>query len=146
MTAANSVVWGDCCYCLLGLLALQLAQHFRHLDSQTESSYRHQLLDLVWNLHDRGMDFCVYSQRPDGLWDDAIYLTTTEKSFREIARVPANPLVIDEWKGTVAVMRINALPSPDSPQEIWGADCLVEGDFVFFGDKELLSSIHTCLQ
>jgi hypothetical protein len=91
------------------------------------------------------MDFHVYSQRPDGLWDDAIYLTTTEKSFREIARVPANPLVIDDWKGSVAVMRINAFPSPDSPQEIWGDDCLVEGDFVLFGDKELLASIHTCL-
>jgi hypothetical protein len=50
-------------------------------------------------------------------------LTTTEKSFREIARVPANPLALDEWKGSVAVMRINALPSPDSPQEICGEEC-----------------------
>jgi hypothetical protein len=131
--------------CLLGLLALQLAQHFRHLDSQTESNYRHQLVDLVWKLHDGGMDFRVLSQRPDGLWDAALYLTTTEKTLREIAQVPVNPRVINEWKGSVAVMRINALPSPESPQETWGNDCLVEGDFVFFGDKDCYPQFtHIC--
>jgi hypothetical protein len=34
------------------------------------------------------------------------------------------------------------LSSPDSPYDIWGEDCLVEGDFAFFGDKDLFRSIR----
>jgi hypothetical protein len=53
--------------------------------------------------------------------------------------------MLHEWKGTVAIYRFGTLPSPDSPYEVYGEDCLVEGDFVYFGDKDLIRSIHLIL-
>ncbi len=111
-----------------------------------EPGYRAQLSRLVWKLHDKGMEFRVYSQRPDGLWDDGLYLTMTDKTFQEIALLRVNPAMLDQWKRTVAIFRMNSLLSSDSPYEIWGEDCLIEGDFVFFGDKEMILSIRQCLK
>jgi hypothetical protein len=134
---------------LIGLLLVVVLQLFILLQPSQytpKSGYRVELSRLVWKLHDKGLEFQVYSQRPDGLWDDGVYLTTTDKTFREIARVPANPDFLDQWEGTVAIYRMNSLPSPDSPYDLWGNDCLVEGEFVFFGDKELIRSIRHCLE
>jgi hypothetical protein len=108
-------------FILLGLLTtvvvLQLCILLRPPQAIPEPGYRAQLSNLVWKLHDKGLEFRVYSQRPDGLWDDGVYLTTTDKTFREIARVPANPDLLDQWGGTVSIYRMNSLPSPDSPYD-----------------------------
>ncbi|MFL5241237.1 MAG: hypothetical protein ACJ8FY_03945 [Gemmataceae bacterium] len=98
---------------------------------------RARLSDLVWKLHDKGLDFRMVSQRPDGLWDEDVYLTTTDKTFREITKYPVNPQFVDKWKGTVAVMRRDA--------EGMGDDCFSYGEFLFFGDPEMITKIRLFL-
>jgi hypothetical protein len=131
---------------LTAIIVIQLLILSKTHEPTPANGYKNQLTNLVWSLHDKGLEFRAYSQRPDGLWDDGVYLTTTDKTFREIARVPANPDLLDQWKGTVAIYRMGSLPTNDSPYDVFGEDCLIEGDFVFFGDKELIRSIHQCLE
>jgi hypothetical protein len=69
------------------------------------ATVKDRLSDLVWRLHDKCLDFRVISQRPDGLWDQDVYLTTTDKTLAELTKWPVNPDFVDKWKGTVAVMR-----------------------------------------
>jgi hypothetical protein len=130
---------------LTAVLGLQLCILLRPHQRIGLPGYRSQLAALVWKLRDHGMEFTVYSQWPDGLWDDGVYITTTDKTFREIALLRVNPTMLDTWKGNVAIMRMNSLPGTDSPYDTWGEACLVEGDFVFFGDKEMIRSIHDIL-
>jgi hypothetical protein len=98
---------------------------------------RVRLADLVWKLHDKGLEFRAVSQRPDGLWDNGVYLTTTDKTFHQLTKWPINSDLLDKWSGTVVLMRRD--------QEGLGEDCLAAGEFVFFGDPELIGKIRKCL-
>jgi hypothetical protein len=84
---------------LTAVVVLQVCTLARPHRATTMPGYRTQLAALVWKLRDNGMEFKVYSQRPDGLWDDGVYLTTTDKTFREIASLRVNPAMLDQWQG-----------------------------------------------
>src|SRR5260370_40635405 len=98
---------------------------------------RAQLSDLVWKLHDKGLDFRVISRRPDGLWEQDVYLTTADKTLAELTKWPINPDFVDKWKGTVAVIH-------RGPEGL-GDDCFTYGEFVFVGDRDFIEKIRQCL-
>jgi hypothetical protein len=102
--------------------------------------------ELVTKLRAFGVDLRVVSQRDDGLWDTAIYLTNTDKDKQALKKVPADPGYLDLWQGTVVVMRLGNLAHYENQLDHWGDACLVNGEFVFFGDKELLKEIRRCME
>jgi len=124
-------------FLLAVVFVLQLAILLKPASSVPAATPRARLSDLVWKLHDKGLDFRVISQRPDGLWDEDVCLTTTDKNLGELTKWPINPDFVDKWKGTVAIMRRD----PDG----LGDDCFVYGDFVFFGDIDFIERIRRCL-
>ena len=79
----------------------------------------------------------MISQRPDGLWDQDVYLTTSDKTLAELTKWPINPDFVDdvERHGRRHASRTGGL----------GDDCFVYGDFVFFGDKDFIEKIRHCL-
>ncbi len=124
-------------FLLAVVIVFQLAILLKPSSSVPAATPRARLSDLVWKLHDKGLDFRVISQRPDGLWDEDVYLTTTDKTLRELTKWPVNPDFVDKWKGTVAIMRRDP--------EGMGDGCFVFGDFVFFGDRDFIEKIRQCL-
>jgi hypothetical protein len=87
------------------LTRAQIAILIRPAAPEPSATGRARLSSLVWKLHDKGLDFRVISQRPDGLWDEDVYLTTADKTLGELCKWPVKPDLADKWKGTVAVMR-----------------------------------------
>jgi hypothetical protein len=118
-------------------IALQINLVWRSSNSTPATTRRARLADLIWKLHDKGLEFRVVSQRPDGLWDEDAFLTTTHKTLRELTKWPVNSDFADRWAGTIVIMR-------RSDDELGDASW-VYGDFVFFGDKELLDKVRHCL-
>jgi hypothetical protein len=43
-------------------------------------------------------------------------------------------------------MRLGNLAHYENQLDHWGDACLVNGEFVFFGDKELLKEIRRCME
>jgi hypothetical protein len=124
-------------FLLAAVIVFQLAILLKPASSVPAATARTRLSDLVWKLHDKGLDFRVISQRPDGLWDEDVYLTTSDKTLRELTKWPVNPDFVDKWKGTVAIMRRDA--------EGMGNDCFAYGEFVFFGDPDFIEKIRRSL-
>jgi len=124
-------------FLLAVVIVLQLAILLKPASSVPAATPRARLSDLVWKLHDKGLDFHVVSQRPDGLWHEELYLTTTGKTLGELTKWPINPDFVDKWNGTVAVMHRD----PEGIRD----DCFVYCDFVFFGDKDFIEKIRDCL-
>ncbi len=84
------------------------------------------------------MEFRAVSQRPDGLWDEGVYLTTSDKDLSELTQWPINSDFADPWTGTVVVLH--------GGQEDIGDASLGYGEYVFFGDRELLAKIRQSLE
>jgi hypothetical protein len=118
-------------------IVIQLAILLKPAPSVPAATPRARLAALVWKPHDKPLEFRAVSSRPDGLWDDGVYLTTTEKTLRELTQWPVNSDFADRWAGTIVIMR-------RSDDELGDASW-VYGDFVFFGDKELLDKVRHCL-
>src|SRR5260370_25830869 len=88
-------------FLLAVVIVFQLAILLKPSSSVPAATPRARLSDLVWKLHDKGLDFRVISQRPDGLWDEDVSLTQTTKTLRVLTKWPVNPDFVDKWKGTV---------------------------------------------
>jgi hypothetical protein len=112
------------------VIVFQLAILLKPASSLPATTARDRLSQLVWKLHDNGLDFRAVSARPDGLWDDSIYLTTTDKTLRELTQWPMNPTYVEHWAGTVVIVRGPVEGLEDSSFEF--------GEWTFFGDKDLV--------
>jgi hypothetical protein len=144
MSRAN---WGRVLTALLGIAIVgQIVMLVRPTPPQSLEVARTHLEELVNKLHCIGVDVRVVSQRDDGQWDNAIYLTKTNKGEQELKKVPADPGLLDHWQGTIVVMRLGNHARYDNQLEHWGDACLVNDGFVFFGDRELLKEISRCIE
>src|SRR6202158_4326540 len=121
------------------VIVLQLAILLRPNPSTPAATAQGRLAELVWKLHDNGLEFRAVSARADGLWDDSIYLTTTDKTLRELTKWPINSDFADRWTGTIVIMRLRR------GDDGLGGASWVYGHHTFFGDKELLDRVRHCL-
>jgi hypothetical protein len=143
----SRVNYGRILTLLLGAATLgQILMLVRPSPPQSLEIARTQFEAIVAKLRSTGVDLRVVSQRGDGLWDNAIYLTKTNKGEQDLKKVPADPGYLDHWQGTVVVMRLGNQARYDHQLDLWGDACLVNGGFVFFGDKELLKEIRRCME
>jgi hypothetical protein len=130
----RSVVVGLLCLIIV-LQILILSQPKKQIVPNTG---RARLADLIWKLRDKGLEFRAVSQRPDGLWDQAVYLTTTEGTLADLTHWPVSPEALDKWKGTVVLMRAG----PEGLSE----GSIVFGEFCFFGDPDFVEKIRQTLR
>jgi hypothetical protein len=73
------------------------------------------------------------------------YLTRTQQGWEELANRPKVAERVASWRGTVYCERMVSPASRDLQIDLWGDCCWSVGPFVFFGDRELLTEIRTCL-
>jgi hypothetical protein len=75
---------------------------------------------------------------PDGCHDDledGCYITTTNKTRRELAAIPRLAEAIEQWQGTVHVCRVNAA---EMELHFFGSHYLIDEPYLIFGDAEML--------
>jgi hypothetical protein len=119
------------------VIVLQLAILLRPNPSTPAATAQGRLAELVWKLHDNGLEFRAVSARPDGLWDDGLYLTRSDTTVREFTKCQMNPQAPDPWSGMVIVTR--------RPIKSLNDSCFVYQEWTFFGDQEMVDRIRQCL-
>ncbi len=128
--------------CLL-VLGLLLASVF--LASPPVQGVRTQgweLAQFIEHLHARGVRVRVIPTRADGRLDQSAYLTEDpDETWASCAQKVQLVEYVDRWRGTALVQRHTAesclvLPLDEGENRCW------IGDFVLFGDKELLRRIQ----
>lgn len=144
MSRAN---WGRVLTLLLAAAIFgQMVMLVRPTPTECPEVVRSHFEEIVAKLRAAGVHLRVVSQREDGRWDNAIYLTKTNKGEQDLKKVPADLGFLARWQGTVVVMRLGNQARYDNQLDLWGDACLVSGEFVFFGDKELLREIRKCME
>jgi hypothetical protein len=103
------------------------------------------LAHLVERLRAGGLDLRAVSVDKGGTAQHNLFLTTTDKGWEQLHAVPKVPECIDRWRGTVYCEQVFDPHTRVQQQRLWGDCCLRAGPFLFFGDRELLGRIRTCL-
>jgi hypothetical protein len=99
--------------------------------------------DLVEHLNAQGEPVRVVpSSGLNGL-EAGVYLTTTDKSWEDLVRLPAAPERIDDWKGTVYCSKA---ATSTTTLELWGNCGQREGSILMFGDATLRDRITGVLR
>jgi hypothetical protein len=99
--------------------------------------------DLVEHLNAKGEPVRVVpSSGLHGL-ETGVYLTTTDKAWEDLVRLPAAPERIDDWKGTVYCSKAS---TSTTTLELWGNCGQREGSIVMFGDATLRDRITGVLR
>jgi hypothetical protein len=101
---------------------------------------------LVEHLRGRGLPLRAVSTIKDGPIGNSAYLTTTDRSWRELNLLFAAPEQIDHWQGTLYCERVRPRGSRDEQAALWGDCCLLVEPFLFFGDRELLLKVREALR
>src|SRR5437763_12377209 len=90
----------------VGLLAAVTAAPWRPHQELPASRGRWSYDDLAQRLRSSGLQFRVVGTFQDGRTNCGVFLTTGEKSWEELTRVPAVPERLADWRGTVLCVRI----------------------------------------
>jgi hypothetical protein len=105
----------------------------------SKKDYDPSLYKLAYRLHNAGLRFRAVSPRQDGLVTDAIYLTQTDQDDVSIRSLVVDPSRLYKWHGTV---KVEADPQFHLCMgDDWNNCAYRYGQFVMFGDKELLEEI-----
>jgi hypothetical protein len=73
------------------------------------------------------------------------FLTTTDKGWSDLNRLPKDCGRVHEWRGTLYCERGPGGEDWSDLARQWGDCCLVTGPFLFFGDPELLARVKDAL-
>ena len=68
----------------------------------------------------------------------AAFLTTTDKEWEDLNHLVKDPKRINEWRGTLYCERAKANTDLWYLIRQWGANSLIVGPFLLYGDPELL--------
>jgi hypothetical protein len=133
--------WSLCCALLVVLV---LACHLCRLGSDKRLDTRDwQMTDFLEHLQKRGLHFHVVPEVEHGSVSQGVYLTedpgATWASMQCKAKIDA---YIHEWRGTVWVGRPSCWKDREGLLVQWGECACQIGNFILFGDKELLRRIQ----
>jgi hypothetical protein len=104
---------------------------------------------LVAHLNDQGLGLRMVSTLKTDVIDQTAFLTTTNKKWQVLNRLPKDHKQIDLWRGTLyCELGRDGLFMRDDWSALtsqWGDCCLVIGPFLFYGDRELLGRVRAAL-
>ena len=101
---------------------------------------------LVEHLRSRGLDLHVRPTSRDGPAVGSVYLTETERPWRELTLLRAAREHVGEWRGVVLCERNDSPDGDETRLATWGDGCLDLPPFVFFGDPALRARIEAALR
>jgi hypothetical protein len=105
------------------------------------------LAEFIAHLQAQGVPARVVSSRQDGLMHAVAYLTEnpeeTWDSFQSKRRLVE---CIGEWRGSDCVERVGSYVNVDDDVASWGKYGCRIGDFILFGDEDLLRRILVACQ
>lgn len=99
---------------------------------------------LAAYLNEAGVQVRMQSAQKDGIIRQSVYLTSTQKDWRELNCLVKDPSWIHMWQGIVFCTH----ETPNAAEELvrqWGDQGLLAGPFAFYGDAELLVRIKDAL-
>ncbi len=105
-----------------------------------------QAEDLVEHLNATGEPVRVVPSSGQNGLIAGVYLTTTDKTWEELIRLPAAPERIDDWKGTVYCSKTPRSTTADGALDQWGNYGQREGSILMFGDATLRDRITGVLR
>ena len=125
---------------VLGLLLLAFCwAFFLHATRREVAPWNGGLAQFVAHLQARGVPVRVVFGRQNGALHPVAYLTEnpdeTWASFQFKQRLPE---CIGEWRGSVCVEYVAPHTDVDDELESWGKYGCQIGDFILFGDEDLL--------
>jgi hypothetical protein len=94
----------------------------------------------------RGLKFHLVPAEQGGTGCDRAYLTTTERTWEELDRLPKTVESLTRWQGVVYGERVHQPGALAGQVRLWGGCCLDTGPLLFFGDPDLLARISAALQ
>jgi hypothetical protein len=105
-----------------------------------------QAEDLVEHLNAKGEPVRIVPCSGLNGLDAGVYLTTTQKTWEDLIRLPAAPERIDDWKGTVYCSKAAKSTAADGALDLWGNCGQREGSILMFGDATLRDRITGVLR
>jgi hypothetical protein len=96
---------------------------------------------LVAYLNEAGLRLRMVATRKEGGVYPSAFLTTTDREWLELNRLPKDSSRINRWRGT---LYCEQGPGGDAWSDLarqWGDCCLISGPFLFFGDPYLLARV-----
>jgi hypothetical protein len=124
------------------LLVVMLGQ--RKVRSTTPPLEDWTFSELVAYLNRAGLGLRPISTQKNGNSNEAVFLTTTDREWKDLNALSKDPRRIAEWRGILYCERLGGR-DPSGLMSQWGEDCLVAGLFLFYGDRELLAQVRTVL-
>jgi hypothetical protein len=101
---------------------------------------------LVDRLHARGVQVRAVPAMENGPLNGGAFLTTSDRSWKQLNRLQLVPDRISDWQDTVYTARIGPRPAGNDWLWQWG-DCADHiGAFVFFGDAALRARIKEAMR
>jgi hypothetical protein len=101
--------------------------------------------DVVERLSERRVPVRAVPVMQNGPLSGGVFLTTTDRSWQELNRLPMVPDRISDWEGTVFCGVIGPRPAGDDWLWQWGDCAEHRGSLVFFGDPALRARIKEAL-
>jgi hypothetical protein len=114
-------------------------------DGRPEGLRSWDLRCLVAYLQAEGIDVQAVPADKDGRSSTNVFLTTTERPWEELNRLPKAADCLSYWRGTVYCEKIDHPAVRRHRIQVWEGCCLAAGPFVFFGDPELLQRLRVAL-
>ncbi len=101
---------------------------------------------LVAYLNGKGLGLRVVSTLKGGGGTEVMaFLSTTDRGWEELTRLPRDRSQVGRWRGTLHCERGPGGGDWADLQRQWGDCCLVVGPFLLFGDRELLGRVRAGL-
>jgi hypothetical protein len=125
------------------LLALALLAASWPCSKQEVPAPGWELAEFIDHLHAQGIRFRVIPERHDGSWSNSAFLT--EDPEETWASCQSKPKVVDcigRWRGSIWVQRIGCVTNTEGLLWQWGEYGCRIGDFLLFGDEQILGRVR----
>jgi hypothetical protein len=96
-------------------------------------------------LNDRGLQLHVVAAAEGGAVRNNAYFSQDDRTWKELTVLLKSVKRAGDWRGVVYCEKVTQPGSRDLQMDAWGENARMEGPFLFFGDRELLSRIHEAL-
>jgi hypothetical protein len=127
----------------LGLLALALFAALWPSSRQAVPAPGWGLAEFIDHLRAQGIHFRVIPDRPDGSLCSKAFLTEDpDETWSSCQKKPKLVERIGQWRGSIWVQRVDRDTDTESLLWLWGEYGCRIGNFLLFGDKQIIDRVR----